>query len=63
LYPNLSTTSVKAQVSDMMNFLAYCDGRHDLAAIAEIINVDLFKVIELAEKFQHAALIHEVPAS
>jgi aminopeptidase-like protein len=61
LYPNLSTTSVKAQVADMMNFLAYCDGRHDFCEIADIINVDVFKVIELAEKFLAAGLIHEVP--
>ena len=35
LYPTLSTISSRSVVEDMMNVLAYCDGRHDLTWISK----------------------------
>lgn len=49
LYPNLSTKGSGLMVREMMNLLAYADGRCDLLEIAEIIGADLMRCAEIAE--------------
>jgi aminopeptidase-like protein len=62
LYPNLSAKSDYSRVRDMMNMLAYCDGRNDLAQIAEITGVDFLRLVRIAEKLWAAQVIEEVLA-
>jgi aminopeptidase-like protein len=53
LYPTLGTKSPDTHVRNMMNFLAYCDGKNDLMKIADIIQVpvwDLFPIIDSLKK-------------
>jgi aminopeptidase-like protein len=44
----------------MMNFIAYCDGKHDLFDIAEKINVPVNTLFPIAEKLTIAELIREI---
>ncbi|KAA5605338.1 DUF4910 domain-containing protein [Roseospira marina] len=49
LYPTLSTKESGAQVRTMMNVIAYCDGRHDLIALAERCEVyagDILSILD-----------------
>ena len=49
LYPSLSTKEMRTDVRTLMNFIAYCDGDHDLISIAERIGAyaeDLLPTIE-----------------
>jgi aminopeptidase-like protein len=48
LYPQLSTKDSANQVRLMMNFLAYCDGKHDLLWIADKLNCSIFSLIPIA---------------
>ena len=50
LYPNISTKGSGSTVREMMNFLAYCDGTKDLIEIAEKINLDAYKLLDIMEK-------------
>lgn len=50
LYPTLSTKKTALQVRNMMNFIAYCDGKLSALEIAEKINVPLWEIKETAEK-------------
>jgi len=42
LYPSISSKKTAAQVRNMMNFIAYCDGKLSALEIAEIIGVPLW---------------------
>ena len=44
LYTTLSTKKSRRQVEDMLNLIAYSDGKNDLIEIAEIINVPMWKL-------------------
>ena len=57
LYPTISTKESGKQVEDMMNFLAFANGKRDLIEIAEKTNTDIFKFFELIKKLQKAGLI------
>jgi aminopeptidase-like protein len=50
LYPNLSTKETTALVSDMMDLIAYADGKNDLLTIAEIINRPVSVLVPVAKK-------------
>jgi aminopeptidase-like protein len=50
LYPNLSTKETTALVSDMMDLIAYADGKNDLLTIAGIINRPISVLIPIAKK-------------
>lgn len=52
LYPTISTKSSGAQVKDMMNFLAYCDGKSSNLEIAERINVSLLDIKDTINKLR-----------
>ncbi|MCW5679413.1 MAG: DUF4910 domain-containing protein [Xanthobacteraceae bacterium] len=54
LYPDLGTTDTFAAVKTMMGVLAYADGNHGIADVAEILEVDR-QCLAIAEKF--AALV------
>ncbi len=60
LYPTLSTRESGLQVRDMMNLLAYADGKSDLLAIAETIGVPALQVASIAETLAAAALLEDV---
>ena len=47
LYPDISSPGTRDIVKDMMNFLAYADNK-EILEIAEIINLDIFSCIEIA---------------
>ena len=57
LYPTLSTKKSVRQVEDMMNLIAYCDGRNDLIKIAEIINVPMWKLYPIIAKLKENSLL------
>ena len=60
LYPTISTKDTFAQVKDLRNFIAYADGKHDLMAISDKIEVDPEKLYPIIEKLLAAELIDEV---
>jgi aminopeptidase-like protein len=60
LYPNLSTKESGKQVRDMMNLIAYADGKYDLIDIANIVGVSAIKLIPIVEKLIDADLLEVV---
>ncbi|HXP76393.1 MAG TPA: DUF4910 domain-containing protein [Stellaceae bacterium] len=60
LYPTLSTRESGLQVRDMMNLLAYADGKSDLLQIAETIGVPALRVAEIAKTLAAASLLEDV---
>jgi len=61
LYPTLSTKNSGIAVRNMMNFLAYSDGKYDLIAIADLINTPASELIPIIKKLTDAGLITSVP--
>ncbi len=58
LYPTLSTKKSGEEVKNMMNLLAYCDGRHDLIAIGDKINAPVWELAPIARRLaEHGLLI------
>ncbi len=47
LYPTLSTKKSGEQVQVMMNLISYCDGKHDLLDIAEILGEPVGKLVDI----------------
>ncbi|EKD55020.1 MAG: hypothetical protein ACD_60C00028G0017 [uncultured bacterium] len=45
LYSTLGARNSEKSRRDMMDILAYCDGEHDLLAIAELINMPLWEIL------------------
>jgi len=63
LYPTTSTKTSGAQIRDMMNFLAYCDGRTSSLEIADLIGVPLWELQTTIEKLkQEGILVSVTPA-
>ena len=61
LYPTISQGgSIEKDVWTMINFIAYCDGQHDLIDIAEKINVPISELYEVAYKLTKAGLLVKV---
>ena len=58
LYPTLSTATSGNEVRDMMNLIAFCDGRHDLIAIAEKIGVPPWECAKIAERLAVHGLLN-----
>ena len=63
LYPSLSTKDSTRQVKTMMDFLAYCDGDHDLIQIAERIEAYAGDLVPLAQRLSVADVIVSSPGS
>jgi aminopeptidase-like protein len=61
LYPTLSTRESGLAVRDMMNLLAYADGRSDLVEIAETIKADGKRLAAIAAQLAAAGLLEEIP--
>jgi aminopeptidase-like protein len=57
LYPTLSTATSGEEVRDMMNLIAYCDGKHDLIDIAEKIDVPPERCIAIAARLKEHGLL------
>ncbi|MFC1760444.1 DUF4910 domain-containing protein, partial [Planctomycetota bacterium] len=62
LYPTLSTKESGTQVYDMMNFIAYADGNHDLVDIAEKCNLYAGSLIPVAARLEEAELLESAVA-
>lgn len=60
LYPTISHKGNYGEVVDMMNFIAYADGKNDLIDIAEIIDAPAGRLIPIARKLLEAGLVKEV---
>ena len=60
LYPTISTKDSGNEVRDMMNFLAYCDGKKSVLEIAEIINCPLWKLAQTIENIKAEHLLTTV---
>lgn len=60
LYPTISTKDTHETVKNMMNFLVYCDGKLDLIAIADIIEVPVWELYEIVDKFKEKNLMRIV---
>ena len=60
LYPTLSTKETAAQVRDMMNLIAYCDGTRSLLEIAEKIGAPMWTLIPIAERLKVEGLLEVV---
>lgn len=59
LYPNISTGGRNDLVRNMMDLLAYSDGKHDLLTIADMIDVPMWELIDLTEKLKANGLLHQ----
>jgi aminopeptidase-like protein len=60
LYPTVSTKQSGAMVRDMMNLIAYSDGKRDLLEVAEKIKVPMWELIPIAERLEAEGLLEEV---
>ena len=57
LYPTLSTKESGAHVRAMMDLISYCDGRHDLLEIAELIGEPMGKLVDMLKPLIFHGLI------
>ena len=57
LYPTISTKTSGAEVRDMMNFIAYVDGKLSNLEIAEKIGVPLWKLATMIDNLQRESLL------
>jgi aminopeptidase-like protein len=59
LYPDLSTkeTGYETELTNMMNVFAYCDGEHDLVALAERIGASALDCLPLIARLEDERLI------
>jgi aminopeptidase-like protein len=60
LYPTISTKDSGAQVRNMMNFIAYADGKHSLIEIANIIGVYAGDLIPIIKQLTEAELLEKI---
>jgi aminopeptidase-like protein len=59
LYPTLGTRNGNLVVRRLMDVLAYCDGKHDLLAIADLLGVPVWDLSDVAQQL----LAHELLAN
>ncbi|MBQ9564255.1 MAG: DUF4910 domain-containing protein, partial [Synergistaceae bacterium] len=57
LYPTISQKGSYDDVKAMMDFIAYADGRNDLIAISDIINVPVTRLLPIVKKLMSAGLV------
>ena len=60
LYPTESFNRSSVSVQDMMNFIAYADGKMDLFEISELIDVPVDRLHEIAIRLVNSELFSEV---
>lgn len=57
LYPTISTKSSAREVKNMLDFIAYADGKNDLIDISNKINVPVWELYSIIEKLMKADLL------
>ena len=57
LYPTLSTKKSGVKVRKMMDFISFCDGKHSLLEIAELIDTPFHDLVEIMEKLVEKRLM------
>lgn len=57
LYHQISEKKNYHKVEDMMNFLAYADGKHDMLDISDIIGVSVDDIWDIAERLQKEKIV------
>lgn len=62
LYPTIATKESHRQVIDMLNFIAYADGKNDVIDISNIIQVPPRRLYPIIEKLAAADLLQEISA-
>ena len=62
LYPDLSVKGGADCVREMMNMIAYCDGKRSLLEIAEIIEAPMWRLAEPLKKLVAANVIRIEPS-
>lgn len=60
LYPTISTKNSGEEVRNMMDFLAYCDGKSSVLEIAEKINCPLWELSPMLDKLKEESLLEVV---
>jgi aminopeptidase-like protein len=58
LYPTISQTGGAAAAQLLLDVFTYCDGQHDLIAIAEIVKRPVLEIIPIAQRLAEHGLIH-----
>ena len=62
LYPTLGTRDGSRSVRNMMNVLAYADGKHDLLAIAEILGLPMWELLPIVRQLLDLELLVDCAA-
>jgi len=57
LYPNISTKGSTSATRVLMNLLSYCDGKHTLLDIADLIDQPMWELVPLLEQLQEHGLV------
>lgn len=60
LYPTISTKESGRLVRDMMNFIAYANGKNDLIDISNVINLSMDKLLPIVNNLKKANLVEIV---
>lgn len=60
LYANTSTREIGLSALDIVNVLAYCDGKNDLFAVSQLIELPYWKVDRLARELEAHQLLVRV---
>lgn len=60
LYPTVSSKDTMSIVENMINFIAYANGKNDLIDISNIIGVEIEKLLPIIENLENANLIEVV---
>lgn len=60
LYPNVSVTKTHAPARMLVNILAYCDGRHDLVGIANLLGKPFAQIHKAVETLKQHDLLRPV---
>lgn len=60
LYPTLSSGNIDGSLQDVMNFLAYADGKMDLLEIAEKINLNFEQCADIAGQMVRHGLVKRI---
>ena len=60
LYPTISTKNTQTLVEDILNILAYCDGKNDLIDLCDITNISPQLCIQTINKLKQANLLEEI---
>lgn len=60
LYRSVSTKDNDMSIRNLLNFVAYCDGKRSLLDIAEKINVPMWELLDIVNRLKEKQLIDKV---